>query len=268
MRFSIITANYNSAAFLEETLLSIVSQRQPGVEIECIIVDGGSTDDSHQIIQKFKNEIDHLIIEKDTGPANAINKGLALASGEVIAWLNADDVYSAGALQRVAECFEKSSGDVAFCFGRCPIINEKGEEIRAGITRFKEIFFPVSSRFVYQSINYISQPALFFRKQAFERAGFLREDLVAAWDYEFILRLWREGKGITLPGAPLAAFRWHEGSISGRNFSRQFKEELEAAKNDAGLFSLQTLLHYGVRWGIVAAYYGMSALRTTKVDRT
>ena len=261
MRFSIITANYNGASFLEETLASILSQRQPGIEVECIVVDGGSTDGSHTIIQRFRDEIDHLIIEKDSGPANAINKGLALAGGEFIAWLNADDIYAPDALKRVAQCLEESSGEVAFCFGRCPIIDADGQEIRHGITRFKELFFPFSSRFVHQSINYISQPALFFRRSAFARAGYLREDLVAAWDYEFILRLWRQGRGVCIAGAPLAAFRWHAGSISGRNFSRQFKEEFEAARDDAGLFSPQTLFHYGVRWGIVAAYSAMTGVR-------
>lgn len=261
MRFSIITANFNSASFLEETLVSIMSQKQPGVELECIVVDGESTDGSHAIIEKYRDSIDHLVIEKDSGPANAINKGLKLATGDIIAWLNADDIYYANTLKRVAECFVQSGEGIAFCFGGCPIINEKGQEIREGITRFKEYFFPYSSRFLYQSINYISQPSLFFRRSALAKVGFLREDLVAAWDYEFILRLWQEGAGKVVPGPPLAAFRWHEASISGQNFTRQFKEEYEAAKNDAGLISLQTLLHYGVRWGIVAAYSTMSGLR-------
>lgn len=261
MRFSIITANYNTGAFLEGTLLSILKQKQPGVELECIVVDGGSTDGSHEIIEKFRGSIDQLVIEKDSGPANAINKGLALATGEVIAWLNADDIYYADTLQRVAQCFAQGGAGVVFCFGGCPIINEEGLEIRAGITGFKEFFFPYSSRFLHQAINYISQPALFFRRSALAKVGFLREDMVAAWDYEFILRLWREGTGKVVPGAPLAAFRWHEASISGQNFSLQFKEEFEAAKNDAGLFSLQTFLHFGVRWGIVAAYSGMSVKR-------
>lgn len=261
MRFSIITPNYNGASFLEETIVSVLNQKQSGLELEYIVVDGGSTDGSHAIIDQYRAAIDHLIIEKDSGPANAINKGLAMATGDVVAWLNADDIYYPDTLKRVAQGFGQSDRQVAFCFGRCPIINDQGGVIREGITAFKEFFFPFSCRFLHQSINYISQPALFFRRSTIASAGYLREDWVAAWDYEFILRLWREGQGKVVPGAPLAAFRWHETSISGQNFSRQFKEEFEAAKEDAGLLSLQTLLHYAVRWGIVAAYSGMSGMR-------
>lgn len=260
MKFSIITPNFNGARFLEQTIVSVLAQKQDGVDLEYIVVDGGSTDGSLEIIEKYRHEISRLIVEKDTGAANAINKGLALATGDVVAWLNADDLYHPGCLKRVEECFA-DGGKTAFCFGGCPIIDENGEEIRRGITRFKAAFFPFSSRFLHQSINYISQPALFFRRSARERAGLLKEDMVAAWDYEFTLRLWKEGEGRYIPGAPLAAFRWHGGSISGQNFSVQFKEEFEAARNDAGLLSPATILHYGVRWGIIMIYYGMLFLR-------
>lgn len=264
MRFSIITPNFNGGRFLEETIVSVLAQRKDGIDLEYIVVDGGSTDGSLAIIDKYRADIGHLIVEKDHGPANAINKGFALASGEVVSWLNADDLYQPDCLARVKDCFAAGGDKVAFCFGGCPIINERGEEIRKGITRFKAFFFPFSSRFLHQSINYISQPALFFRRSVREKAGLLREDMVAAWDYEFTLRLWREGEGRYIPGAPLAAFRWYEGSISGQNFSLQFKEEYEAARFDAGPLSLPTILHFGVRWGIVSIYSCMSYLRKAR----
>lgn len=263
MKFSIITPNFNGARFLEETIVSVLAQRKDGVDLEYIVVDGGSTDGSLAIIEKYRHEISRLIVEKDKGPAEAINKGFALASGDVVAWLNADDLYQSDCLKRVADCFAEDE-KIAFCFGGCPIIGENGAEIRKGITNFKAAFFPFSSRFMHRSINYISQPALFFRRSVRENAGLLREDLVAAWDYEFTLRLWREGKGRYIPGAPLAAFRWYEGSISGRNFSVQFKEEFEAARDDAGPQSLATILHYGVRLGIVGIYYAMMYMRKSR----
>lgn len=260
MKFSIITPNFNGERFLEQTLVSVLSQREEAVDLEYIVIDGGSTDGSLAIIDKYRNEIKHLVVENDTGPANAINKGLALATGDLVAWLNADDLYQPGSLKRV-EGFFADDDNVAFCFGGCPIIDENGAEIRSGITRFKAAFFPFSSRFLHQSINYISQPALFFRRSVREKVGLLREDMIAAWDYEFTLRLWKEGSGRYIPGAPLAAFRWYEGSISGKNFSVQFKEEFEAARDDAGLLSPATILHYGVRWGIVSIYYSMLYMR-------
>ncbi|MBU1567007.1 MAG: glycosyltransferase [Proteobacteria bacterium] len=263
MRFSIITPNYNGAAFLEETIRSVLQQREMGVEIEYIIIDGGSTDHSHAIIENYRSEISSLVIEKDTGPANAINKGFALASGDIIAWLNADDLYFPGTLQRVREMFELQEG-LALCFGRCPIIDENGVEIRPFITRFKEGFFPLSSQYTFQCINYISQPALFFSREAMVRAGKLREDMVAAWDYEFMLKLWHFGRGAVIPGGPIAAFRWHDQSISGQNYKIQFKEELDAVIAELGGWKLQVLLHHGVRWGIVGAYNAMANVRKYK----
>ena len=260
MRISVITPSYNSKCFLETTVKSVLQQRESGVDLEYIVLDGGSDDGSLDILEKYRAEIDQLVVERDTGPANALNKGLSLATGEVVAWLNADDIYFPETLKRVAltlSCHPNAS----FCFGRCPIVDEEGKEIRTGITRFKEIFFPVSSAFTHQCINYLSQPALFFTRSAVEAAGPLREDMVAAWDYEYFLRLWRYGGGVRMKGDPLAAFRWHSGSISGQHFKIQFQEEYEAAKADAGALSMQTGLHYCVRWGIVAIYSLMSTFR-------
>lgn len=260
MRFSIITPSYNGGSFLEESIKSVLNQQHPDLEIEYIVIDGDSTDNTHQILAKYKDRIDHILIEKDTGPANAINKGFKLATGEVVSWLNVDDLYFPGTLLRVQQMLNDSP-KASFCFGSCPIINEQGECIRTSITKFKEIFFPISSYFTYQCINYLSQPSLFFRNSARTKAGLLREDMVAAWDYDFILRLWHLGSGMRVKGEPLAAFRWHEGSISGQNFKVQFKEEYIAAKADAGALSLQTFIHFLVRWGIVWAYSVMSRQR-------
>lgn len=257
VKISVITPNRNGGRFLEACVQSVLAQRAAGVAVEYIVVDGGSTDESLAILDRCRGELDALIVEPDSGPADAINKGLRRATGDVVGWLNADDYLLPGALARVAETMARHPAR-ALCFGRCPIVDEQGAEIRRGITRFKEAFFPVSSRFAFQCINYVSQPATYFRRQAMERAGPLREDLKAAFDYDFFLRLWRHGGAIRVPGGPLAAFRWHAASISGQQFRRQFREEFEAARADAGACSLQTLLHFGVRWGIVGSYTVMA----------
>lgn len=260
MRFSIITPNYNGEKFLEKTLKSVIQQRECGVELEYIVVDGNSTDESHKILKQYNRDITTLIIEDDTGPANAINKGLAIATGDMIAWLNADDIYYPKTLQRVQKAMEDAP-DAAIFFGGCTIINDQGREFRNSITNFKKLFYPFSSYFTFQCINYFSQPALFFSRQAYKQAGALREDMVAAWDYEFFLRLWHAGGSYCITGNPLASFRWHELSISGQNFAAQFKEEYEAARDDAGRFSPQTVLHFFVRWGIVGIYSLMEYFR-------
>jgi len=260
MRFSVITPSYNSGTYLEQTIQSIIGQQGKEVDLEYIVVDGGSTDHTPEILNKYKNNIAHLIVESDAGPAHAINKGLSIATGDIISWLGADDIYYANTLRRVGRAASENPS-APFFFGSCPIINDRGEEIRQGITKFKEFFYPISSRFTFQCINYLSQPAVFFRKEVMEEIGPLRVDMVAAWDYELFLRLWQVGDADRIPGEPLAAFRWHDQSISGSSFTVQFKEEYEAARYDAGRFCLQTLLHFFVRWGIVGAYTLMTAKR-------
>ena len=259
MKFSVITPNWNGERFIEKTIRSVIAQRDEGVDVEYIVVDGGSTDGSIEIIRKLQAHISTFISEPDRGPASAINKGLNIATGDVVAWLNADDRYHPGALTRVAEAMA-AAPQAALGFGHCPIVNEDGVEIRKGITRFKEMFFPLSSRFTIQCINYISQPAAFFRRSAWAAAGPLREDLACAWDYEFILRAWRQGGAVYVGGPALASFRWHPNSLSGRLFAIQFREEWEAARRDAGPWSLQALIHLFVRWGIVGSYALMARL--------
>lgn len=266
MKFSIITPNKNGGRFLDEAIRSVISQRASGIDLEHIVIDGGSTDDSLKIIRSYEKDLSRVITEPDRGPASAISKGLRCATGEIIAWLNADDRYHPGALKSVAQIMTEHPGK-ALCFGACRIVDEEGREIRRGITRFKEAFFPISSQFTIQCLNYISQPAMFFRRRALEAAGTLREDMVAAWDYDFILRLWRQGGAVQVPGPPLADFRWHSASISGRQFKAQFKEEFDVAARDAGGLAPQTWIHWIVRWGIVGAYSLMAATRMKKEPR-
>lgn len=257
MKISVVTPNFNGARFLERAMRSVLDQQGPGFEVEYLIMDGGSRDGSEKIIARYADRLAATVSEPDRGPADAINKGLARATGDILCWLNADDFYYPGALQRVAAAFA-ARPQAAFVFGHCPIVSEDDREIRPAITRFKEAFFPVSHRFTLQSINYISQPATFFSRAAFMKAGPLRENLKAAWDYDLWLRLWPHGGGHYLRGEPLAAFRWHTGSISGRHFADQFREEWQVAAQDAGRWSLQSLLHLGVRWGIVGIYTAMA----------
>lgn len=260
MKISVVTPNYNGGAFLETTIRSVISQRQSGVDLEYIVVDGGSTDQSQEIIERYRREIDHVIMEKDRGPANAINKGLSAATGDVVSWLNSDDFLFPAALKRVACVLGRHAG-APFSFGNCPIVDQDGREIRKGITLFKKLFFPISCRFTFQCINYLSQPSVFFWRWALEKAGPLREDMVAAWDYDLFLRLWRQGRAVCIGGPPVAAFRWHEASISGQQFQIQFAEELSCAIEDAGPVSLQASIHRAVRLGIVGSYRLMSRLR-------
>ena len=108
MKLSVVTPNYNGGRFLEPCIKSIISQRSDSVELEYIVMDGGSTDDSLEILDRYRDQIDLVRSESDNGPADAINKGFAHATGDLFAWLNADDIYHPDALSRVVKAMEQS----------------------------------------------------------------------------------------------------------------------------------------------------------------
>ena len=262
MKITVITPNYNGGRWLARGMDSVLAQElAPGDELEYLFLDGGSTDDSLKIAEARRARLAALVSEKDDGPADALNKGFARATGELVGWLNADDVYRPGALAK-AIAAAKAHPRAAFFFGKCRIVDEAGVEIRGFPTFVKNACFPFSSRFLIQCINYVSQPASWFRRSALAAAGGLRTDFKAAWDYDLTLRLWRQGGGVRIAGEPLADFQWHPGSISGTHYERQFAEEWRAAAADAGRFSPQAAIHWLVRHGIVACYRLMNRSRT------
>lgn len=259
MKITILTPNYNGARWLARGMDSVLSQELAADdELEYWLLDGGSTDGSLEIAEARRGRMAGIISEKDNGPADALNRGFARATGDLVGWLNADDAYRPGALARAAAA-AKAHPKAAMVFGSCRIVDGDGREIRGFPTFVKNACFPFSCRFLIQCINYVSQPASWFRRSALEAAGGgLRADYKAAWDYDLTLRLWRQGGGVRIPGPPLADFQWHPESISGTHYVRQFEEEWRAAAADAGRWSPQAAIHACVRHGIVACYRWMN----------
>ena len=262
MKITILTPNYNGARWLGRSMDSVLSQElEPGDELEYFVLDGGSTDGSLEIAEARRGRLAGIVSEKDHGPADALNKGFTRATGDLVGWLNADDVYRPGALAAAAAA-AKAHPAAAFFFGKCRIVDEEGREIRGFPTFVKNACFPFSCRFLIQCINYVSQPSSWFRRTALLAAGGgLRTDFKAAWDYDLTLRLWRQGGGVKIPGEALADFQWHPGSISGTHYERQFAEEWRAAAEDAGKWSPQAAIHWGVQHGIVGCYRIMNRTR-------
>jgi GT2 family glycosyltransferase len=225
--------------------------------VEHIVVDGGSTDGTLAILEKYHGNIRYTS-ESDRGMSDALNKGFKNATGEVIGWLNSDDIYLPGTLQKVSDFFRNNPG-CSWVYGNCRMVDEEDREVRRWITAYKVW---KSKDFSYNRLlveNFISQPAVFFRKSAIEEAGLLDVNLPTAMDYDLWLRLARIGK----PGYIndfLAGFRIHRGSISARSFRKQFEEQysihLRYDRNKTRLFKHRMMISV-----IVTVYTMMQLFR-------
>jgi glycosyltransferase involved in cell wall biosynthesis len=226
MKISIITPSYNQVNFLQETINSIKNQEVNAL-VEHIIVDGGSTDGSVELLKSLGDQI-RWISEPDRGQADAVNKGIRMASGEIIGWLNSDDLYLPGALQAVAEYFNDHP-ESRWVYGRCRIVDSAGKERWTWITRYKNARLRKFTLDKLLRENFISQPAVFFRKDLFEESGMLNLDLHYAMDYDLWLRFGRITPAGVIPGN-LASFRRHGSSKSETGFRDQFFEQYAVAR--------------------------------------
>jgi glycosyltransferase involved in cell wall biosynthesis len=238
MKVSIITPSYNQAEFIERTIQSILGQNYP--DLEYIIMDGGSTDGTIEILKKYSDKIIWKS-EKDNGQSDAINKGLRLATGNIVAFLNSDDTYQPMTISKVVDFFKKNP-DKKWVYGKCRIINEKDVEIRKPITIYKNILLKNYSFSKLLSENFISQPATFWKKELHDEIGYFNEDEHFCMDYEFWLRI-----GGKYPAGVinqyLANFRYYSNSKSGSVNKKQFLDELRLAQKFGKDHELSLLLH-------------------------
>lgn len=222
---SIITPSYNQAAFVEQTLRSVLEQAYPSLEYQ--VMDGGSTDGTVEILRRHGDRV-RWVSGPDAGQAAALNEGFRVTSGEVVAWLNADDVYLPGALAAVGEMFARRP-EVEWLYGRCPIIDGAGAPARGFVTAYKEFWM---RRYSYRRLlveNFLCQPAVFFRRRLLDRAGPIDTRYRNAFDYELFLRMGELARPAFLD-RELARFRVHTGSKTSSDFDRSFREERDAAR--------------------------------------
>lgn len=180
-KISIVTPSFNQGRFIEKTILSVIEQDYPNLEY--IIIDGGSTDESVEIIKKYEKHLAYWVSEPDRGQSHAINKGFELATGEIFGWLNSDDWYHDGALKAVSDAFA-SNPDAGAVVGSGDMVDENGESIR-----FKEAF-DVSREELYNwHYNFFWQPSCFFTRNAWEESGRLDENIHYAMDLDLWFRI-------------------------------------------------------------------------------
>lgn len=250
MVISVITPSYNQGAFIERTLQSVLNQRGD-FELDYLVVDGGSTDGTLDILKRYEGRL-RYVSEKDQGPADAIMKGFRAARGDVLAWLNSDDLYLPGALQRVQAALA-ARPEARWLCGRCRIIDVEDREIRRWVTAYKNWWlrhYSLRSLFI---LNYISQPAVFLRRDLPAEIGPLGDGCRAAFDYAWWLRIALRHPPLIL-GEALAAFRIHPASIGGSDPARQFREERDMALRYNPGLALVGPLHTLNYWSILAIY--------------
>ncbi|SKC63737.1 glycosyltransferase family 2 protein [Paraburkholderia hospita] len=196
MKVSIVTPSYNQGQFIERTLQSVASQG--GAEIEHVVFDGGSTDNTVAVLERFTPAL-RWVSKKDNGQTDAVNKGIRATDGEIIGWLNSDDVYYPGAIARVVTFFEQNP-DVDVVYGLADHIDLEDRAFEEYPTepwnfeRLKETCF-------------ICQPALFFRRRVVQQHGLLDESLNYCMDYAYWLRLGKAGVRFALLREKLAGSR-------------------------------------------------------------
>lgn len=264
MKISIITPSYNQAEFIERTILSIITQKWD-FELEYIIMDWWSTDETIKIITNYELQIKQWKIqmhckkidfiwksEKDNGQSDAINKWLMLATWDVVTYLNSDDTYEPGALEKVVRCLGKS--DNMRCYGKCKIIDIHDKEIRKFITWYKNL---LGGKYSYAKLlteNFISQMTVFWKKEVMKELWYFDVDEHLCMDYEYRLRMGKKYNPVYIPQY-LSNFRFYQTSKSGSRFVKQFSDELRIAKNYANWKYKWSLFFHRINYyKIVIAY--------------
>lgn len=214
-KISVITPSYNQGEFIEQTIRSVLLQNYPNLEY--IVIDGGSTDNTHEILKKYENWIDWIVIENDSGQSDAVNKGIRMCSGEIFNWINSDDYYEPDCFENIAEEF--NSSEVYTVSGAYRFFSElNGERDKIICMKLRDC---IEETIADVPINQIST---FFRLKIFNSLGKLDDRLEFVMDQDIWKKyLFRYGqKNIKITGKVFANFRFHPLS---KTYNNEFKTE-------------------------------------------
>lgn len=224
-KISIIIPSFNEFKFIGRTLDSIINQKYPNLEV--IIQDGGSVDGTYEIVQDYTKkypDIFRIESKKDGGQTNAINIGFTKATGDIVSYINADDVYMPKAFEAIVGSLMKHSEALWFA-GRGKVIDKNGQEIAKLSTWYKNLLLYASSRFNLLSTNYLTQPSVFLTKKAYLKYGpFSGMKNGVVMEYELWLRLSKDSMPRVIPET-ISAFRISDGNISSIAYKDTLKED-------------------------------------------
>lgn len=235
---SIVTPSFNQAVYLEETIRSVLAQDYP--RIEYIVMDGGSTDGSVDVIQKYQSRLAFWVSEQDKGQTDAINKGFDRAKGDILAWINSDDTYNPKAVGE-AVLYLMENPDVAMVYADCDFIDEQGRVIGKFASRQTDY------RKLRQGYVHIPQQTMFFRAKYWKEVGPLDPSFYFAMDYDLWVRIAARAPIQYLPGRTWANFRIHTSSKTNVNDERGWKEMLRVHYRDGGSFFAPIVAKYYLR---------------------
>jgi glycosyltransferase involved in cell wall biosynthesis len=208
MKITIVTPSFNQAEFLEETMLSILNQED--VDLEYIVMDGGSTDGSVDIIKKYSSRLKYWISEKDKGQADAIKRGLQMATGDIMGYVNSDDILYAGALKHVVDLFQKKNAQLLYTGG---VFIDRKSQLFLGRADYHPAVQATFSQLLFHDMEGIVQPGIFWTKELYLKAGPVDDQLRFVMDLDLLLRLTKLTKPVT-SSRICAGFRIHENSKS------------------------------------------------------
>ena len=240
-RVSVVTPSLNQAAFIEATIRSVLDQNYPALDY--IVIDGGSKDGTSEILRRYSSRL-RWVSEPDRGQADAINKGLRMAEGDILAYLNSDDLYLPGTLTRVAG-YLAAHPEAGWVYGDCRLIDEAGN----AIGRLRAPAFDLN-RMILRGA-YIPQPAAFWRRSAAAAVGEFDVTLRYSMDYDFFIRLGQRAPGHRLD-AELACFRLQPASKTISSEDKHWRETLMVSERH-GLrpwtmwYWLRRIRHRGLR---------------------
>ena len=248
-KISIVTPSYNQGGFLRETIESIVNQSYPNLEY--FIIDGGSTDESVDIIREYEARIDWWVSEKDRGQSHAINKGFEKATGELLCWVNSDDILFPDCLHRVATCYLNSN--------KPHLIHTNFVHIDSDGVVVRMIRIPQQSRFfMYRGVWSVSAPSAFFSAELLHNVGYLNTDLHMSMDLDLWLRMMKAGARLLYISDYLGAFRLHQNSKTSTKLSSHKLRDIFREQDyifDTGLSG--TTLRSRFMWRMVWKIYQM-----------
>jgi glycosyltransferase involved in cell wall biosynthesis len=234
-KISIVTPNYNYGQFIEETIRSVLLQGYPNLEY--IVIDGNSTDNSVEIIKKYEPWLSYWVSEKDNGQTNAINKGVEKSGGEIFNWINSDDILDKSVLQEVAKSWIEDQPHILL--GACTTVDFRNNSNNL-VTVWKPRKWSKSIDFLPHNWPLLSQPSTFLSLDLLSSVGKFREDLYYVMDWEFYLRATvklRKSLKVKIVEQNLSVAKIHQISKTGRDWKPVENEQYQILQEYCGVLS-------------------------------